>query len=153
MSVLEGESSTPERETSSAAVIIAVMLERVRHLVWFAIIATAVSYCLLVVIGNFVTASAENNGPLLVHDVVKPGAHNLSGMLMVPSACDQLSVHPEKVSASTYMLAFQTWQDASVPCPPRETPREFNAIVLSSSSVQFLATLNGNGFPIRIISK
>jgi hypothetical protein len=73
-------------------------------------------------------------------------------MILLPAACDELTVQTQEVSSNSYVLAFQTWQDPSVLCPTTPTPREFNTVVFASSTtVNFSATLNGNGFPIVVL--
>jgi hypothetical protein len=124
----------------------------VRSMVWFAIVATATSYAIFAVLGNFAAASAADEGPIPVRDLLEPGVHHLSGMVMVPSACDELTVRAQQISTTTYQLAFQTWQDPSVPCPTDPTPREFNVVAFApSTGVEFSAALDGRQFPIAVI--
>lgn len=128
------------------------MLDTVRRLVWFSIVATAASFAVFLVLGNFATAGAENEGPVPVRDVVTAGAHQLTGMLLLPLSCDELSVEPEQISGTVYELAFETWQDPSVPCAQTPTPRSFEAVVFAPSvGVSFTAALDGQMFPIQIL--
>lgn len=123
-----------------------------RRLVWFAIVATAASFAVFVILGNFVTATAQENGPVVIHDWVSPGVHRLNGILVLPLQCDELSVEPRQVSATQYLLVFQTWQDPSINCPQTPTPRAFEAIVFAPSfGVNFTATLDDQPFSIGII--
>ena len=68
------------------------MVDMIRRMVWFAIVATAVSFAIFAVLGDFATAGAVNEGSVPIRDVVTSGTHHLSGMLMLPLACDELSV-------------------------------------------------------------
>jgi len=127
-------------------------MEVVRHFVWFAIVATAATFVIFFVVGNFFVGTAENAEPVPVRDVISDGAQHLSGMILLPLACEELTVQTQKVSANGYLLAFQTWQDPSVPCPTTPPPREFDTVVFATSTnVEFSATLNGNGFPITVL--
>ena len=124
----------------------------IRRMVWFAIVATAFSYAVFIVLGNFVTAEAQDEGPVRIRDVLEPGSHHLSGMVSVPQACDELLVRTEKLSTSSYELIFSTWQDPSVQCSPQSQPREFQAALFApSTGVQFIATLNGRPLPVLVI--
>lgn len=127
------------------------MWDMVRGMVWFAVVSTVASFAIFAVLGNFAIAGAENEGPVVIRDVLSPGVHQFSGMIVLPLACDELSVQSEPVSSTTYMLVFQTWQDPSIACPSEPTPREFKTTVFApSAGVVFLATLDGNGFPIEV---
>jgi hypothetical protein len=127
-------------------------MEVVRRLVWLGIVCIAAGFAIFTVLGNFVVASAENAGPVQIRDTLAPGVHHLSGMLLLPLTCDQLTVQTDEISSNTYLLDFGTWQDPTVACETEPTPRQFNTIVLASSvGVQFTATLDGKAFPISIL--
>ena len=128
------------------------MADIVRRLVWFAIVATAASFAIFVVLGNFAALSASDQGPVPIRDIISSDTHHLSGMILLPLACDELSVQPEQVSPTEYELAFQTWQDPSVPCPAQPTPRTFETVAFApASGITFIAALDGKGFPIIVI--
>jgi hypothetical protein len=128
------------------------MWDMVRRMVWFAVVSTAASFAVFAVLGNFAIAGAENEGPVVIRDVLSPGAHQFSGMLLLPLACDELSVQSRPMSSSTYQIIFQTWQDPSIACPPGPTPREFKTVIFAPSvGVEFLATLDGKSFPIEVV--
>ena len=128
------------------------MWDMVRRLVWFAIVSSAASFAIFAVLGNFAIAGAENAGPVFIRDVLSPGVHRFSGMLLVPLACDELSVQSKPMSSTTFQLIFETWQDPSIQCPEEPTPREFRTVVFApSAGVTFFATLDGRGFPIQIL--
>jgi hypothetical protein len=127
-------------------------MDIVRRLVWFGIVASAASFAIFFVLGNFVVASAQNGGPVLVRDALMPGVHHLSGMILLPLSCDELTVQTQEVSSATYLLAFQSWQDPSVPCSTTPTPREFDTVVFAPSvGVGFSATLDGTAFPVTVL--
>ncbi|MDR3571368.1 MAG: hypothetical protein P4L81_04170 [Candidatus Pacebacteria bacterium] len=129
------------------------MMDTVRRLVWFAIVATAAFFAIFVVLGNFALLQAQNPGVLAIHDIVTPGTHSLSGILVLPLSCDELSVATQKVSDTEYLLAFQSWQDPSIDCPKAPAPRAFQAVALApATGVQFVATLDGKPLPITIIT-
>ena len=127
------------------------MWDMVRRMVWFAIVLTAASFAIFSVLGNFAISSAENRGPVLIRDVVSTDVHTISGMLLLPLSCDELSVQSKPVSSSTYQLIFDTWQDPSIPCPEEPTAREFKTVIFAPQmGITFFATLNGQGFPIQV---
>jgi hypothetical protein len=129
------------------------MADTIRAFVWFAIVATAASFAIFAVLGNFGALNAAFESPVPIHDDVSAGVHHLSGILVLPLSCDELSVETETISGTDYLLAFQSWQDPSVTCTQTPTSRAFEAVVpASSNGVSFIATLNGNGFPITITS-
>ena len=124
----------------------------VRRLVWFAIVASAASFAIFFVLGNFVVVSAENGGPVPIRDTLTAGVHHLSGMILLPLSCDELTVQTEQVSSDTYLLTFQSWEDPSIPCSGAPTPREFNTVLFAPSiGITFAATLNGIAFPVVVL--
>ncbi len=129
------------------------MFDMVRRLLWFGIVAAAFSYAGLLVTGRFVSAqAAQAYEPTLVRDDVSAGAHHLSGMLMVPSDCDQLSVRVEQIADTAYALRFTTWREPSVACGDEEVPRAFRTLVFApAAGVEFTATLDERPISIATI--
>ena len=129
------------------------MVDLIRRLAWFAIVATAFSYMLLLVAGSAVHAQAARvYDPVIVRDELDPGIHHLSGMIMVPSRCDELSVHTEALSTTTYALRFTTWREPSVSCENEEVPRAFREVLFAPAvGVTFIASLDGRVFSVVVI--
>lgn len=129
------------------------MFDMIRRLVWFGIVASAFSYAGLLMMGSFVSAhAAQAYEPTLIRDDISAGAHHLSGMIMVPSSCDQLSVRGEQVSDTTYVLRFTTWREPSVACDVEEVPRAFRTVVFApATGVEFIATLDDRPISIATI--
>ncbi len=121
------------------------MLELTRRLVWFFVVASALSYSIFLVAGNAIyTQALGESRVVLVRDFLKVGEHHLSGMVMVPSTCDQLSVETKEVDTATFLLAFQTWRQPYVDCEHTDTPRSFRVVVFAPSvGVRFIGTLDG----------
>jgi len=121
--------------------------------IWFFVVASLLAYATYLVAGSIVSAQASGeNAPVIVRDELGKGVHHLSGMVMVPTPCDQLSVRVEPVSAVQYVLVFRTWREPSVDCTEDEVPRYFRAILFApSTGIGFNATLDGIGFPIVVL--
>ncbi len=76
----------------------------------------------------------------------------MNGILVLPVACDELSVGVQDISATEYVLTFTTWQDPSVACPVTPTPRAFETVAFApQNGVAFIATLDGKSLPILIV--
>lgn len=129
------------------------MFDILRRLIWFGVVAAAFSYAGLLVMGSFVSAqAAQAYEPTLIRDDISAGSHHLSGMIMVPSSCDQLSVRSEQVSDTTYILRFTTWREPSVVCDTEEVPRAFRTVVFApATGVAFIATLDDRPISIATI--
>ena len=117
---------------------------------WFFMAALGVSYGTYTVAGSMALANASGvYDPVIIRDEVGPNSHALSGMIMVPTACDQLSVKTNKLSHGEYELTFTTWHDPSVDCTEDATPRAFHSILFApSAGVTFTAVLDGKSLPI-----
>ena len=120
---------------------------------WFAVVAVLVAYSLYLIIGGMVNAQASGvGGPILIRDDLRANQHQLSGMVTVPTPCDQLSVKTEALSASTYALVFTTWHEPSVDCGTDPTPRAFRTTIFApASGIYFVATLDGVSLPIAVV--
>src|SRR5437868_4807703 len=87
------------------------------HMVWFLVFATAAAYGSYLVLGSIVHAHASGiYEPVVIRDELQANKHTLSGMVMVPTACDQLSVETHSLSKTTFALTFRTWREPSVTC-------------------------------------
>lgn len=126
------------------------MLDLARRLVWFFVVASAISYAIFLMAGNAIHTQALGQSRIvLVRDFLKVGEHHLSGMVMVPSTCKQLSVRTEAVADNIFHLRFSTWEEPNVECVIEDTPRAFRAVVFAPSvGVEFISTLDDE--PIRI---
>ena len=123
------------------------------RMLWFFVVASLLAYATYLLAGKIVHAEASGeNLPVIVRDELGKGVHHLSGMLMVPTPCDQLSVRIEPASSLQYVLVFRTWREPSVDCTEDEVPRYFRAILFApSTGIGFNATLDGIGFPIVVL--
>lgn len=128
------------------------MLELLRRLVWFFIVASALAYAVFLVAGNAIYTQALGDSRIvLIRDYIKVGEHHMSGMVMVPSTCRQLSVRAEDVSQGVVHLRFSTWEEPNVACDQEDTPRAFRALVFAPAvGVQFIATLDDNPLQIAV---
>lgn len=128
------------------------MIDLIRRLVWFFIVASAVAYAIFLVAGNAIyTQALGQSRVVLVRDHLKAGEHHLSGMVMVPYTCEQLSVRTEGVDVHTIHLHFNTWKEPNVDCSREDTPRAFRAVVFAPAvGVSFTATLNGEPLQLAV---
>lgn len=120
------------------------MGEIIRRLVWFFFVASIGSYAVFLLVGGTIHAEAIDLSRVVqVRDVLKPGVHALSGMVMVSRTCDELVVATQEISATVHKLEFKTWQQPSIPCITEDVPRSFRAsVVAPAAGVDFIATLN-----------
>lgn len=126
------------------------MLDMARRLLWLLVISSATAYMIFLVLGSAIYAkSAEASNIVVVRDELGVNAHHLSGMVMVDTTCQELSVRVDRHAEGHYNLNFETWRIPSVDCIVDETPRAFRAVAVApSTGVKFTATLDGK--PLRI---
>jgi hypothetical protein len=129
------------------------MLDIVRRMVWFFIVACAVAYIIFIALGSTIQARALDQSRLvIVRDSLDVGAHYLSGIVMVPKTCSQLSVSYQKIADGLYSLQFKTWDEPSIPCATEDTPRAFRAVVFApSTGVSFVGSLDGEALQLSVI--
>ena len=128
------------------------MSELVFRVAWFSVAALAVSFATYLIVGSIVNAHAGGaDDRTVIRDIVGPGSHHLSGMVMVPSPCHELSLRTEAISPTRYQLLFRTWHEPSVDCKSGETPRPFHAVLFApAAGVDFFATLDDKTLPIQV---
>lgn len=130
------------------------MSELVSRMLWFTVVSVAVAYASYLVAGSIVNAqSSDAYRPVIIRDELGAGVHHLSGMVMVPSPCHELSVRTESPTPYVHTLVFSTWREPSVECKNNEMPRYFQAVLFApAAGVTFTATLDDAGLPIEVIA-
>lgn len=126
------------------------MLSIGARLLWLVITSIALSYgSYMVVVQTVFTQESGLSRPIEFVDQLRPGVHYISGMITVPTACDELSVHVVHSEDFTYDLQFVTWTEPSIRCATDPVPRHFSTIAFApAAGVRFTAQLNGIPFPI-----
>ena len=126
------------------------MLPVVLRFAWYVFMSSAVAYTSYSVVGSIVSADAEGSSrPVLVRDELTTGTHRLTGTIMLPSECDQLSLDTSEPIKHVYQLTFNTWHDPAVKCSAQLSPRIFHAIVFGpAAGVRFVASLDQRTLPI-----
>lgn len=121
------------------------MGDLIRRLVWFFVVASLIAYAIFLAAGSVITAQAIDQTHIAnIRDSLDTGTHTLSGIVMVPSTCSELSVRTEQLATDTFQLVFTTWQEPSVDCEILDTARPFRAVVFGpATGVRFVATLDG----------
>ena len=129
------------------------MKDAIVHLVWFFIVACAVSYLVFLVAGSTIRAQAlDESRIVLVRDSLKPGVHYLSGIVMAHSTCAQISVRSQQVSTTTYQLIFTSWEEPSVSCVQDDTPRSFRAVVFApAAGIELIGVLDDEPLQLAVI--
>ena len=124
----------------------------VTRFVWFLIIASVIAFGSLYIIENYILSNYGTAPKVLVRDVIKPGEHSLSGMIMVPSLCDWLAVETSQIEEKTYELTFKTWKEPYRDCEHASVPRFFQATVFGpATGINFVATLDGKPLLISVV--
>ena len=122
------------------------------RLIWLVITSIALSYgSYLVVVQSVLTQESGTDRPVQLIDQLRPGVHYISGMVTVPNACAELTVHIVHTSEYNYELKFETWEEPSIRCARDPVPRHFATIAFApAAGVRFTAQLNGIPFVIRM---
>ena len=129
------------------------MVEIFSRVGWIVAVAIAIAYMTYLIGGNMVSAKeTRRNHPVVVRDELQPNVHHLSGMVMVSSPCDELSVKMHQISEYSYELSFSTWRAPDVMCTEGWTPRAFREILFApASGINFFATLDNAAVPVAIV--
>ena len=125
------------------------------RILWIAVSIACVTYASYLFFGNVVQDQTHrSHNEVIAQDVVSPGEHHISGMIMVPSDCHGLSLRVLQTTPSSYQLTFQTWLEPYRDCPQVPSPRAFHAITFAPSvGADFSATLDGTPFPLQLLEQ
>ena len=131
------------------------MSEVLWRILWIAAMMIAAAYASFIFFGSILIADADKAlQKVIADDIVLPGEHHISGMIMVPSDCHGLSVKVQQTTPSSYQLAFETWREPYRDCLQIPTARSFHTITFAPSvGASFSATLDGQPFPIQLLEQ
>ena len=120
--------------------------------VWFFITLTIISFFAYLFIGGSRLLPANTKmTPLTITRVYEDGTIRLSGVLMVPTPCDQIDVKTKHSSSDTITVNLSIKESAV--CEQESTPRTFTAVVAGDSNTNISFTKDGNVLPITFIEK
>ena len=89
---------------------------------------------------------------VVVSDALGQRVHRLSGMVLVPTNCHELTTRAEEIDPANYLLIFKTWQNPNRVCNNEEKPRPFNLTIFAPSvGIAFQATLDDVSIPLSVI--
>jgi hypothetical protein len=126
------------------------MGEVTARIVWVAILSCSFAYVFYLLFGGLFIAPPKPQH-VVIRDALAAGEHVVSGMVMVPTPCDELTVRTGILSPTIYTLELTTWQDPSITCPQNETPRSFSTVTFAPAfGVQFIVFLDGKTVPFDV---
>ena len=125
------------------------------RLVIFAVCASLTAFVAQIFFGGAIFAAAQQETFQIVlrdHYSKAKETHELSGMVMVPSDCADVSVRVKDYDASTTFLIFETWeQPYRINCEKAPTPRAVHASVFAPKDVEFRALLDNEIVPKSLV--
>lgn len=108
--------------------------EVVWQFLWLMTLGIAISYASYLFLGSIIMAGAAGTPPeIAAIDVIKPGEHHVSGVVLVPSQCHELSVTARKLSETAYQLVFKTWPEPARDCPRGAVTKPFETVIFAPS--------------------
>jgi hypothetical protein len=112
------------------------------RIAWFAIIAAASAYITYLIFGGIFEVKEKQI--ISLRDEIRGGQHTLTGIVMVPTPCNQLSSDVVELTKTVFALNLRTWHDPAVQCPEKITPRNFKVVAFAPAfGVQFVVFLDG----------
>lgn len=111
---------------------------------WFFIAASLVAFAAQTFFGNALAAATEEDVHTVraQHTYVREGVHEISGMLLVPSACHDLTVRAKDFDPQTTVLVFETWEQPYRTCAQDPVAKSFTVQVLAPQTITFKAIVD-----------
>lgn len=130
------------------------MIEIGRTVVWTLCVAAGISYVTYLFFGSQFLAEADESVKTVSIRKTKlyDGSFRVSGMVMVPSACDEIRLRAAEISPHQYILSFTTWKEPSRDCIPVQTPRAFQWTHFANGSTSYEVFLDGVQLPTRVFA-
>jgi hypothetical protein len=125
----------------------------VSRLIVFAVFASLAAFATHLFFGSVIFAAAEEETQKIVlRDVYSDEMHQLSGMVVVPSECHDLSVRVKDFDANVIFLLFETWEQPYLQtCEKAQTPRAVHVSVFAPDTVLFRGMLDNEPIPLTIV--
>ncbi len=123
------------------------------RLVIFFVFASLSAFTAHLFFGSIIFAAAQKDVfNITLRDTFHNETHELSGIVMVPTTCHDLSVRTKDFDAGTTFLLFETWeQPYRIDCVKESTPRAVKVIVFGPKNVVFRAMMDEEIVPISIV--
>ncbi len=120
---------------------------------WLMTLGIAISYASYLFFGSIIMAGAEGKqAEIAAIDVIKPGEHHVSGVVLVPSQCHELSVTAYKLSETAYQLVFKTWPEPARDCARGAVTKPFKTVIFAPSfGLSFSAILDDEPVSLSLI--
>jgi len=97
-------------------------------------------------------AEEETANRIVMRDNFHDETHDLSGIVMVPSTCHDLSVRTKDFDANTTFIIFETWEQTyRTDCEKTATPRAITVSVFAPKNIQFKGIFDNEVVPITVI--
>jgi hypothetical protein len=118
---------------------------------WIVILVFAGSYVTFVSADFVFNRTTASTTPIVARDIERDGEHHLTGVVLVPSTCDEINVATEQLGDNSFRLKFTTWEEPAVKCFQAPVERVFDvALFAATSDVAFSATLDKKEIPIAV---
>ena len=123
------------------------------RLTLFTVTAVLVAYTAHVFFGSIIFAAAEENtNAIVLRDTYKNEQHNLSGIVMVPSICHDLTVRAKDIDARSTAIILETWeQPFATECDKTPTPRAIHVTAFGPEGLELHGIMDGNWVPLAIV--
>jgi len=118
----------------------------------FFVIAGVVAFATQTFFGSELAAAADESiKAVSIQDHYSDDVHEISGMVMVPSPCHDLTVRTKDVDANTTAIIFETWEQPYRACEQELTPKAFKVVVFAPENIVFKAILDNEWVRLAIV--
>jgi len=131
------------------------MTSSVVRIIWFGIVASMLAIASHFFFGSVFAAGISGSDVVVLQHSYKASEnkHELTGMILVPSTCHDLTVRSRDVDANTVALIFETWEKPyAEDCVEEVEPRAFSVVAFAPKEIDFMAVMDGSWLPISVIS-
>jgi hypothetical protein len=123
------------------------------RLTLFTVFASLVAFSAHLFFGSVIFAAAEQDTfAITLRDVYENETHDLSGIIMAPSACHDISVRAKDVDAGMTAIVFETWeQPYRETCEKSPAPRAIHVLAFGPKDLELRGLLDGEWIPLSIV--
>ena len=122
------------------------------RVVVFMVFAGLTAFSAHLFFGSAIFAAAEKDVfQIILRDTYREEMHELSGMVLVPSDCHDVSVRTKDFDASMIFIIFETWEQPYRECEKAETPRAVRIIAFAPENITFRGLMDNELVPLTIV--
>jgi hypothetical protein len=129
------------------------VVSNVRRISWFAVFATFLAIASHLFFGSVFANTNVGVPEIVIRDTFsdKNKSHDITGRILAPSKCHDLTVRTEDFDADTIVIVVETWEQPYRECSNESVPQSFEISFYAPESIKIRTIVDGEFHPTRVL--